>query len=510
MPTTRPTCDGPVFKYEPLDRAEGSIRLLKILPNLSATGLIQCGIWHDTVNTTYTCLSYAWGSEDDEELILVNGSEFSVRRNLWDFLRIAQLRYVDRPRTFWIDALSIDQDSVTERNHQVAQMGLVYSNATEVISWLGLDQRIRRAIAMILPPSPYYTAFCKGDGFEIWDQLNPQSTRQLKSDWLAVVKANYWRRAWITQEIFLARKLMLLVDDVEVEATYMSRMVQVIGGINDREGNVWLHPRDFDTDAQVFVTYMNAFEKQVPVKQTLVRLFYQLPGRLCRHSRDRIYSLLAIASDTTTIAVDYNGPISEVLLQLLRIYRTTMCICFWFYIVDMLRCRLSPEDGHTHASAVFKISMKIIDPEFVMGPDLADSYYTCPGCHMRMQGDTYHASSDQCSFCIKELCDSIPKGHLHLQRRRTSHGPKYTIRRDQGLLLNVVHVEMGINGSDDDWQRILVTLNVYLTIDVLMQVFDYDGSPHHFSNVPFGICTRATRGKTQVVFLETFDPRKCC
>ncbi|CBX97295.1 hypothetical protein LEMA_P104260.1 [Plenodomus lingam JN3] len=315
---------GPSYRYEPLDASVGSIRLLTILPHLSGTGLIQCKIWHDTVDATYTCLSYAWGSEDGEQLILLNGNEFRVRKNLWDFMKTAKQKYADQPRSFWIDALSIDQESRTERNHQVAQMGLVYSNGVEVISWLGLDQRICRAIKMILPPSPYYTAFCKGEGFKIWDQLNPQLPGQLKRDWLAVTRADYWMRAWITQEIYLARKVILLVDNVEIEATYMSRMAPFLGHINELEGDKWLKPEYWDTDTRVFFTYLYAFANKAPTKLRLIDFFNLLPGRVCEHPRDRVYSLLALASDTNGITVDYNGPISDVVLQLLRTYRTTM------------------------------------------------------------------------------------------------------------------------------------------------------------------------------------------
>ncbi|KAI8942054.1 hypothetical protein NX059_000156 [Plenodomus lindquistii] len=495
--------------YKPLDRTQRSIRLLTILPQLSATGLIQCDLRHDTINTTYTCLSYVWGSEDDKKVILINGREFDIRRNLWDFLQVARLKYADQARNFWIDALCIDQNSSEERNHQVAQMGLIYSHAAEVVSWLGLDERVRRAIVNILPPSLYYTGFCKGDGFEIWDQLNPQSIGQLKSDWLAVVRAEYWRRAWITQEIILARKLTLLVEDIEIEAPYMAKMTRVVGAINDRRGDVWLPPSEFDTDTRVFTTYLDAFEKRATSRQKLIKLFYQLPGRLCQYPRDRIYSLRDLASDAASISVDYDAPISSVLLQLLCIYRTEMCVCFWFYMVDMLQCRLEPEDGLFHKSPVFKVPMKIIDPEFVMGPDLTDSYYACPGCQMRVPGDTYHSSSNECSFCIKELCRSVTNAHLHLKRRRTAYGSKYSIKRDNGASFDVVHVEYGPDDLKADWNRNLVTLNVYLTIDVFMQVFDYDGSPHHGSDVPFGICTRATGGHSHVVFLETFDSRKC-
>ena len=74
----------------------------------------------------YTALSYTWGKGKNEKTISVDGCSVVVRRNLWDFL--SQMR--DRQewgRLFWIDALSIDQSSTEERNHQVKLMADIYS-----------------------------------------------------------------------------------------------------------------------------------------------------------------------------------------------------------------------------------------------------------------------------------------------------------------------------------------------------------------------------------------------
>ncbi|KAI1357439.1 hypothetical protein F5Y08DRAFT_163607 [Xylaria arbuscula] len=58
----------------------------------------------------YEALSYAWGPLSDTiDVIVVNGhvSTIPVTRNLEEGLR--HLRYEDRPRTMWIDALCINQ-----------------------------------------------------------------------------------------------------------------------------------------------------------------------------------------------------------------------------------------------------------------------------------------------------------------------------------------------------------------------------------------------------------------
>jgi hypothetical protein len=58
-----------------------------------------------------------------------------VRSNLMSALR--HLRYPDRPRHLWIDAICVNQDDDMEKGSQVAVMGTIYANASAVIVWLG-------------------------------------------------------------------------------------------------------------------------------------------------------------------------------------------------------------------------------------------------------------------------------------------------------------------------------------------------------------------------------------
>lgn len=82
----------------------------------------------------YEALSYMWGDTTPSATILLDdkpdGKPFEVRRNLW-WASIA-LRYPVEDRVRWIDAISINQSDVPERNHQVQQMAEVYGRADRV------------------------------------------------------------------------------------------------------------------------------------------------------------------------------------------------------------------------------------------------------------------------------------------------------------------------------------------------------------------------------------------
>ena len=51
------------------------------------------------------------------------------------------LRYVDRPRVLWIDALCINQNDDSEKEKQVAMMGTIFERAQNVVIWLGSESK---------------------------------------------------------------------------------------------------------------------------------------------------------------------------------------------------------------------------------------------------------------------------------------------------------------------------------------------------------------------------------
>ena len=79
-----------------------------------------------------------WGSPEDRSTINCDGQAVEVTRNLADALR--RLRWVDRARILWADAICIDQGNLAERGHQVRLMEQIYRKAERVLIWAGEDE----------------------------------------------------------------------------------------------------------------------------------------------------------------------------------------------------------------------------------------------------------------------------------------------------------------------------------------------------------------------------------
>jgi hypothetical protein len=126
------------YHYDPLDYALPQFRLLTLLPAADRTEDISCSLEIaslDQEGLQYEALSYTWGDASIQHKIFIGRDILSINQNLNDALR--RLRLQDGTRILWVDAICIDQSDISQRNHQVALMGSIFSKAQLVIAWLG-------------------------------------------------------------------------------------------------------------------------------------------------------------------------------------------------------------------------------------------------------------------------------------------------------------------------------------------------------------------------------------
>ena len=292
------------FQHSPLDHQAPSIRLIRILQDLSIEGLLQCDIRHASIDSTYVCLSYVWGEESSGQWILLVGERFWVRENLSHFLQSARRKPHVRSEWLWIDALCIDQANNSERTHQVQQMGLIFSHATKVISWMGNDKKIAE--------------FLGGrTGALSLEVLYPPRSRFGMSDFY---QCGYWNRAWITQEIALARKITFMAVNSEVDREQPPE---------DRDVAV---PPPQSPNPVHFENYSHRWRGR-----SLVYLLQKFRFKDCSESRDRVFSLLALCGEGSDLRVDYDISYHELAMNILQACRKSFCLCS-IRIVDHVLC----------------------------------------------------------------------------------------------------------------------------------------------------------------------------
>jgi hypothetical protein len=135
--------------YKALNAARQEIRLATLLAG-SFEGDIQVTLstFPLSKELRYEALSYVWGDPNVTRPITLNGHTFELTTSLEAAIR--HLRFQDRDRVFWIDAISVNQIDNDERNSQVLLIRDIYTHYERCIAWLGEeDDNTKDAISFL-------------------------------------------------------------------------------------------------------------------------------------------------------------------------------------------------------------------------------------------------------------------------------------------------------------------------------------------------------------------------
>jgi hypothetical protein len=130
-----------IYRYSPLPDTFGATRLLHLLPSKDDQAPIRCEIVDYCLRESrkathhYEALSYVWGPVEPSLTIQIGQEHLKITANL--HVALLHLRDSDIARTFWIDAICINQADYEEKSRQIRLMAIIYGKASRVIVWLG-------------------------------------------------------------------------------------------------------------------------------------------------------------------------------------------------------------------------------------------------------------------------------------------------------------------------------------------------------------------------------------
>ncbi|EHK21123.1 uncharacterized protein TRIVIDRAFT_153219, partial [Trichoderma virens Gv29-8] len=176
------------------------IRLVSLLPG--STNTITCELITVDIDSApkYEALSYTWGNAFDRQAIriqntvLQQSAELLATSNCLSALR--RLRYRDQSRMLWIDSLSINQLDVSEKNHQITLMSKIFSQAANVIIYLG-EPADNSDLAI------EFITECDNPSTET-TSLSYPNTELLTGALYSFFHRPWFTRVWVIQEVVLS------------------------------------------------------------------------------------------------------------------------------------------------------------------------------------------------------------------------------------------------------------------------------------------------------------------
>lgn len=319
------------YQYTPLNEKDQEIRLMTLHP-ASFDQLVFISIEITTLTETYIpefeALSYTWGNASDcQDLLIQAGepaetTEAPLRRlpitiNLFQALQ--HLRYLDRSRVFWIDAVCVNQKNLDERGRQVQRMPDIYSSAAKVVVWLGpaSDDSTLAIQTMDNIGSRIQADWLVGGVTAVApNHLDPWSDEfyqdiNLREQVLLSIR-NLLRRSWF-ERLWIWQEVCLATHEIEILCGFDTLPYESFcNAVN------WLHihinlpiPDWQKLVQQGYRTAEISHRKLIDSFEYIMR-FAQ--DRKCSDPRDKVYAVLSLLNDSEreSIVPDYSKSVSEV------------------------------------------------------------------------------------------------------------------------------------------------------------------------------------------------------
>ena len=228
-----PTFD---YKYQPFP-SHRSIRLLELQPEAIKTNPLRGKIHTlkslDAVKEYYA-LSYPWGISIKPHKIYTPDGVVWLTQSC--DLALRNIRRADIPILVWVDSLCIDQANAHEKAIQIRLMRDIFRAARHVYAWVGeAENDSSRAIRTLVEicalhrirnlssqQLPVFTSEESGTDPGTETPVSPSSPARwgdagIPPDndpvWQAIdhfFHRSWFRRAWVTQEVVLARELTVI------------------------------------------------------------------------------------------------------------------------------------------------------------------------------------------------------------------------------------------------------------------------------------------------------------
>ncbi|KAM5349768.1 hypothetical protein ACJ41O_006273 [Fusarium nematophilum] len=290
-------------------------------------------------NPIFEALSYCWGDRLDVRDILVDGRLRSVTKNLHAALQ--RLRYEDRSRQVWADAICINQADDIEKTHQVNMMKNIFTQATSTTLFIGdyeADARepmdyppfskdikpdsragVETACALIRKLAEnkhiYYLdwendpLYLPSNSFRIWYH----ATECIRS----LVMQPWWSRIWTVQETVLPAKPTVQYGAITLSWKLFGQAVDNLLGHFDRRC-CNMKARPIVSEEPPIVTFYNkacSIERRRSQPLPLSTTLSLFRDRIASDPRDKVYGVLGLARDEAVragIEADYTiGPVDS-------------------------------------------------------------------------------------------------------------------------------------------------------------------------------------------------------
>jgi hypothetical protein len=290
-----------------------AVQLLHIKPGF-ADEPIECMLeWYDLASLSsvpYTAISYAWGTDNLTNDIVVDNKRVSITKSAYAVL--AAMRSYSSPKTIWIDAICINQTREVEKKRQIPLMTVIYESSNEVMVWLGPSVNAHLATGSV-ERLFLNQKLIRLTATKTLTEISSSAAETLRQ----MLDQPWFSRAWVVQEVVRGQgKVTVRYGNESVAWDKLSWFIQalqrneeILNMINSKTKGSELNATSLQN-----VETINRCSHLISKIEPMSLLFYltqmfRAHGRFnAKVSHDRVYALLGLSGSAGAgeFGVDYS------------------------------------------------------------------------------------------------------------------------------------------------------------------------------------------------------------
>jgi hypothetical protein len=322
------------YRYSLIKHNE--LRLLRFIDDQDHISATLTIVSIDDPLPAFHTLSYTWADGDripkKPWYVEIENQRLPVLVSLKSF--VDTLRSKDMlldGRNWWIDSICIDQENLKERAEQVQLMHTIYQQSEQVIVWLGeesddsslgvdfvetLDEVYRQKISV----EDIRARFQVERYQPHWKALENLTCRK------------WWSRIWTVQEYVLPTHIILWCGLREVDRSAFCNSLSMADKCPDINLRYTMPFRYGFNRRRLWQLYTTSKTARNRLSCSLLSMTAYFCCMHATDDRDRLYGIMALASDASLFKVDYSISTCEVYLRFAQAFidhhKSLDVICF--------------------------------------------------------------------------------------------------------------------------------------------------------------------------------------
>lgn len=332
---------GDTVKYVYAALPPGYIRILELGPEPDDKVGLKCRLVAQRIqDESYEALSYVWGKPTvfHSSIYCVDGKNEAnqgivrIGANLAKALNA--YRWHDRLRRIWVDAICINQEDLPEREAQVRMMGDIFRGASQVLCWLGGFKNLELDEPAAMIAIGFLQQFNRDQEGELrkvqrylHHDVKSQDDELIHMSWLGIkimFDIDYFHRAWIIQEVGLAKKAKLSWGKSDISVDWDE--ISAFASFMDSNGASVVNHFSLKSWVCNHISMVWTMKEDGTPLYDFSEVLHWARIHISTDPRDYVYALLghpsAIVGGELIIEPKYTIPTSEVYTELAT---TTIC-----------------------------------------------------------------------------------------------------------------------------------------------------------------------------------------